>query len=601
MNDKENKNLNNIEEQSEKKLSGISEDLISAGVVSDNEEMALDDERRVKVLSPGALVRRRFLRNRLAIVGLIILLLMFAFSYIGGLLSPYGEMEQFTKGRPIMKDFAGITYNENLRYIVGEGVKFESAAQAQLIKQKNAGKDNFTYNGTNYSFEPVGEESYFIHSSTDIAKGLVTGMIAKLNGVGDFKPSKEFNQAVAKAVKAKEDTMEWEGETLSIQKGKGKEYTVGRPGIIAVASPKVLSFDSPEAEESLELRVALEKALAEGADNFDYNEENYTLEKNDENVEIYKDDALIAVLSNYIVQPIFDGDFLNLDYKRTALEAVNNNDTSFTFTSQDGEEVNYRLDRKNIKWDVKKEQISRVYDAYAYPSAEHALGTDANGMDLLTRLMYGGRISLMVGFIVVAIAMTIGVIMGGISGFFGGWVDMVIMRIVDIFYCIPTYPILIILGSIMDQLDMKSTPRMIALMVVLGLLGWAGTARMVRGQILMLREEEYMVAAESTGLSYSRRILKHLIPNVMPLLIVSATMSLGGTILTESTLSFLGLGVKYPYASWGNIINAVSNQHVMTQYPFVWIPAGICIVLTVVAFNFVGDGLRDAYDPKMKR
>ena len=124
---------------------------------------------------------------------------------------------------------------------------------------------------------------------------------------------------------------------------------------------------------------------------------------------------------------------------------------------------------------------------------------------------------------------------------------------------------------------------------------------MVRGQILSLREQEFMIAAEATGISVSKRIFKHLIPNVMPQLIVISTLSLGGVILTESILSFLGLGVKFPFASWGNIINAVSDVHVMTNYLFVWIPAGFCILITVLGFNFIGDGLRDAFDPRMKR
>ncbi|MEG0742500.1 MAG: ABC transporter permease, partial [Clostridia bacterium] len=131
--------------------------------------------------------------------------------------------------------------------------------------------------------------------------------------------------------------------------------------------------------------------------------------------------------------------------------------------------------------------------------------------------------------------------------------------------------------------------------------GWPGIARIVRGQILCLREQEFMTAAEATGISTGRRIFRHLVPNVIPQLIVIDTMTLGGIILTEATLSFLGLGVKYPLASWGSIINAVSNIYVMTNYWFVWIPAGMLILLTVLGFNFIGDGLRDAFDPKMKR
>jgi peptide/nickel transport system permease protein len=175
------------------------------------------------------------------------------------------------------------------------------------------------------------------------------------------------------------------------------------------------------------------------------------------------------------------------------------------------------------------------------------------------------------------------------------------MRIVDIFYCIPSMPIIIILGAAMDAMAVPAKIRMIYLMLILGLLGWPGLARLVRGQILALREQEFMVATEASGIRVSRRIFKHLIPNVIPQLIVSCTMGIGGTILTEATLSFLGLGVKFPFASWGNIINDVNNTFVLMNYWFIWVPAGILILLTVLAFNLVGDGLRDAFDPKMKR
>ena len=178
---------------------------------------------------------------------------------------------------------------------------------------------------------------------------------------------------------------------------------------------------------------------------------------------------------------------------------------------------------------------------------------------------------------------------------------MVIMRIVDIFYCIPTWPILIILGAIMDSYQIGPKVRIYFMMIVLAVLGWPFITRIVRGQILSLREQEFMVAAEATGISVSRRVFKHLVPNVIPQLIVQCTMGLGDIILTESTMSFLGIGVKFPYASWGNIISSVSNVYVMTNYWYCWIPAGFLILITVLGFNFVGDGLRDAFDPKMKR
>ena len=238
---------------------------------------------------------------------------------------------------------------------------------------------------------------------------------------------------------------------------------------------------------------------------------------------------------------------------------------------------------------------------FAFSSKEHILGTDGDGFDVLARVMYGGRVSLMVGFVVVFLEIILGVIMGGLAGYYGGWVDNLIMRLVDIFYCLPSLPIMIILGATMDSLRMDTYLRLVIMMATLGFLGWAGVARMVRGQILSLREQEFMVAAEATGIRVRKRIFRHLIPNVMPQLIVIATMGMGSVILTESTLSFLGLGVKHPLATWGTIINSVSSATAMAHYQHIWIPVGLLICLTVIAFNFVGDGLRDAYDPKSKR
>ena len=191
-------------------------------------------------------------------------------------------------------------------------------------------------------------------------------------------------------------------------------------------------------------------------------------------------------------------------------------------------------------------ETGKEINSLAAPSKDHILGTDKDGRDVFTRLMYGGRVSLVIGFIVVLIETVLGVIMGGIAGYFGGWVDNLIMRIVDIFYCIPSTPMLIILGAAMDGMRVDPTVRMFYLMLILGFLGWPGIARLVRGQILSLREQEFMVAAEAMGYSTGRKIFKHLVPNVMPQLIVQMSLSLGSMILYEATLSYLNLGVKAP-------------------------------------------------------
>ncbi len=238
----------------------------------------------------------------------------------------------------------------------------------------------------------------------------------------------------------------------------------------------------------------------------------------------------------------------------------------------------------------------------APPSQEHILGTDNEGYDIFVRLMYGGRISLIVSFIAVFLITILGVIMGGIAGFFGGAIDNIIMRLCDILICLPGVPILLIISTILDASEVDAKYRIYLLMIYLTFISWPGTARLVRGQILSLREQEYMVAAEAMGFSTFRKIFKHLVPNVMPQLIVSMSLSLGSMILYEATLSYLNLGVKAPYAAWGTMINIIStNQDILQNHLNVWVPAGVCIVIAVLGFNFVGDGLRDALDPKARR
>jgi peptide/nickel transport system permease protein len=266
-------------------------------------------------------------------------------------------------------------------------------------------------------------------------------------------------------------------------------------------------------------------------------------------------------------------------------------ENTYTFVDEDG---------NSIEVTEIVEHESNI-NSYASPSAEHLLGTDDKGMDVFVRLMYGGRISLTIGFIVVILETLLGVLMGGLAGYFGGWVDQIIMRIVDIFNCIPTLPILLIASAMIDSWNIEADQRIYILMVIITIFSWSGTARLVRGQILSLREQEYMTATEVMGLSAWRKIIRHLIPNVMPQLIVSMTLGLGSVILYESTLSYLGLGVQLPKAAWGTMIALANDPQVLSYHMNVWLPAGFMIVIAVLGFNFIGDGLRDAMDPKARK
>ena len=557
---------------------------------------ALDDEQRVKVLSPSMLVFKRFIRNRLAIVGVIFIAFMFVFSYIGGWVSPYGEDQVFYHNEQLEKDYASVTVNNDFRYTLAEGGEFSSLAQSKFILAVNQGDAAFEVSGKSYTLEQLGEELYLISGTQTVASGLSNKMMTALKPVDGVELPNGWLDAANAAATAGEDGFEFNGVNYIITRS-GKEATVGSAAPLALASKKIYDTENSAVKTGFDFRLACETAIAEGKSSFEADGKTYQLELDpDIGATVTLDGEMYALVSNTVVNTYVSGQELSLEFKDAAKEAIADNLSSFEFDGQD-----YSIYRSNNIWDVRAETETLVVNAYEAPSLTHWLGTDGNGMDLLTRIMYGGRVSLMIGFIVVAIAALLGVVLGGIAGYFGKWVDSLIMRIVDIFNCIPSTPLIIILGSIMDAERVDPQVRMIYLMLVLGFLSWPGVARMVRGQILSLREQEFMTATEACGLTISHRIFHHLVPNVIPQLIVICTMSLGSTIITESTLSFLGLGVKFPFASWGNIISAVSTVYVMTNYWFVWIPAGLCILLTVLGFNFIGDGLRDAFDPKMKR
>ncbi len=566
------------EQQAEQKLrEEIREEMKNADQTPAEEHYSLNDDRRVKVLSPGMLVAKRFIRNRMAVTGLVILIFMFVFSFIGGLVSPYGQDQFFYTDKTIRKSFGEAKENTEFRYGSNSDELFGLTAQAKAMLAIQQGKDTFNFSNHNYTMNKVSDEMFTI--SCD---GVMVGYAAKdmVNAdAADQKLSFEFNyQALtAYATGAKEFTADGVTYALAEDGGvtlDGADYAYISRYLVQAISPDV--FLSRDFKDKLLATIA---TAQDGKATFTYTDESLIMNEPEQTE---------------------DGE--NADGQTSGINTEDPNapkqdDTSDTATAE------YDLEFKAAtnSWQILQEKSSRQYDQYSFPNMKHWLGTDMYGMDMLTRLMYGGRVSLLIGFIVIIIETVIGVIFGGISGYFGGWVDNLIMRIVDIFYCIPSMPVIIILGAAMEASRVDPTIRMVYLMLILGFLGWAGIARLVRGQILSLREQEYMAAAEACGLSVSRRIFKHLIPNVVPQLIVTCTMGLGSVIIMEATLSFLGLGVKFPFASWGNIISDVNNTHVLTTYWFIWVPAGVLLLLTVLAFNLVGDGLRDAFDPKMKR
>lgn len=567
----------------------------------------LDNENRIKVLSPGMLVFKRFLRNKLAITGLIILVIMFLFAFVGPLFTSYSQTQVFTKVDIVNRDYASATINTELRATLVEGMSFSRTANAKFVLSINKGDSSFADGEDNYTIIEEGKDFYRLKMADTVASiKTIKGRL--MYPKNDDTMSPQFKETFEQAYDADLDTFQFENQEYIITREKSK-VDIGLSGDVAIMSMLSFNADSLENEDlidSFDFRLAAEKAI-NGNMLFSVDNRSFIVEGENDDYTIYEnlngEKSIIAITSKLIVNPVNSKAFLPLSFVMAFRESIENEISIFELPDIDNPEENieYRLSRNNANYIVTSEQEMHITDMYAAPTAQHLLGTDEKAMDMFTRLMHGGRISLLVGFVVVFLEIIIGVLFGGISGYFGGWLDTLLMRFVDLFNCIPYWPIMIIAGSVMDMLEVPSTTRIFLLMFIMGLMGWTGIARIVRGQILMLREQDFMIATEATGLSVRKRIFRHLVPNVMPLLIVQATLSLGGIIITEATLSFLGLGVKPPLASWGSIINAANNIYVMRNCWWVWLPTGFLIVITVLGFNFVGDGLRDAFDPKMKR
>ncbi len=237
---------------------------------------------------------------------------------------------------------------------------------------------------------------------------------------------------------------------------------------------------------------------------------------------------------------------------------------------------------------------TNIVNSNAAPDNVNLLGTDNLGRDILTRLLYGARISLTVGFVATGLRILIGVVLGGIAGYYGKAIDNFIMRLADVFSCFPFLPMAITAVAILG-------PSIYNVMLVIAVLGWPGICRIVRAEILSLREREFMEATTALGISDYRKIVKHLLPNTMASIIVSATIGIANAILTESALSFLGLGVSPPIPSWGNMLTEAQQPYVLQYRLWQWIPPGIAIFVAVMSLNLLGDGLRDALDPRLKQ
>ena len=225
------------------------------------------------------------------------------------------------------------------------------------------------------------------------------------------------------------------------------------------------------------------------------------------------------------------------------------------------------------------------------PSMAHPLGTDDLGREVLVRMLYGARISLLVGFVAVGISTIIGIILGSLAGYYGGWIDALVMRFVDIMLCFPTFFLILAVIAFLD-------PSIWNIMIVIGLTSWMGVARLIRAEFLSLRQRDFVLAAQALGASDLRLIFRHILPNAMSPVLVSATLGVAGAILTESALSFLGIGVQPPTPSWGNML--IIGKQTLGSAWWLSVFPGLAILITVLGYNLLGEGIRDALDPRLK-
>lgn len=232
-----------------------------------------------------------------------------------------------------------------------------------------------------------------------------------------------------------------------------------------------------------------------------------------------------------------------------------------------------------------------LQDKFQPPSIDHFFGTDRVGRDIWSRTLYGGRVSLAVGFAAAAILTLIGVVLGSVSGYYRGFTDQVIMRFTDVIMTFPSVVIILTASIYLGQ-------SVFNVILLIGIFNWPGTTRLVRGQVLSLREQQFVLASRAVGAGNGRIILTHILPNVVAPLLASVTFAVNGAILLEAGLSFLGFGIPLPTPSWGNMLDTARSLDVLQDGPWIWVPPAVMIILTVLSINFIGDGLRDAIDPR---
>lgn len=491
---------------------------------------------RTKIESPWAVSFKRLKKNRMALVSLIILSLLAIMAFVAPFITPFGYNEGNMRAGS-MPWKLDIFQMDNLSL---EGPL--AAAKAVTVRPND------------HTIHYVDENGRFLFEEVKVSQI-------------DMSDNAETKRSYISLHDEKEPNF----TTIKTESGKALMFSNDDFSLVEVKQVTGNFFDFVTDHKPLEYDADKKTAV--------YNVDGDIIEVN----------WMIAISPKFVI----NGEKYKFDKDAKTFNTLAGRKKTFAVYHVGGKELFVDWKNENTTGEITINSDGRLLPQKRQINKSYLMGTDKIGRCIYTRLVYGGRISLSVGIVATSLQVFLGLLFGSVSGYYGGVVDTIIMRLTEVVMSFPFLLICITMSVVLG-------PSIYTVMLIIGVLGWTGIARMIRAQILSLREQEFMEAATALGIKDSGKIVRHLWPNVMALIIVYATLGMSGAILTEAALSFLGLGVQPPKASWGNMLSNLTQKQIESM-PWLWIPAGASIFVTVMSFNILGDGLRDALDPKLKR
>lgn len=581
--------------------------------------VSLEEE---EIKTPTRVIVSNFIRNKFAIIGIIMFLIMFCFSFIGGLLTPIDLLYR----EPVLKNVRpGTGYLDYPSQLNGKNVAKISSGVTFSVGLTTDGdlhiwgvdsEDNVLEMPENATSNIADVAAGDRHTVALTKSGDIIGW-----GQNDFGQA-EFGYTQKMALENGEKIVKLTaGEKYSaLLTDKGRVLVWGAVGANALdvipsdVQGKVVDFDGSSYNLAVRLDDGSVRILGVVGDMTSLMPEQIkTGEEKVADIRVAYNNAIALTEAGKVyvwggtsdkitTLPKFDAKIVSVEAARTALYAVDENGKVYAWGNNDLGLTSVAKKAKNDTLKLYSDYfqtyaVTKSHTIEAWGNDGYALGTDAQGRDFLTRLIHGGRITLLVGVIAVIIQVVIGLIIGMISGFKGGKVDNILMRFTEIIASIPFMPLVITLSAFIGS-SMSTDQKMYLIMVILGFLSWPSMARLVRSQILIEREKDFVLAARALGIKEASIIVRHILPNVMNICIVNMTLAYANMMLMEAALSFLGFGVQDPTPSWGNMLNGAQSSTVIATYWWQWILPAVCVLIAALSINLIGDALREALDPK---